>query len=100
MGCAWKNITDADIDRLMERTRSRHMARRASSVPMAHFFAAGFDGGLDCDIDSISPGAGRLGAYAVSYPYRKRVSNYAQVWVGNTLGWNVLLGSATAGFDV
>ena len=39
-GCSWNDIADRDLDRLVERTRLRPMARGAISLPAAYVFTA------------------------------------------------------------
>ncbi|KAF2462854.1 uncharacterized protein BDR25DRAFT_386095 [Lindgomyces ingoldianus] len=107
MGCAWNDIMDASADRQVERTRSRPMARRAISVPMACFFTAGLFVLWISTLIPLIPDHGHLVVYTLPqilmvliYPLGKRVSYYAQFWLGITLGWGVFLGAEMAGFDV
>ena len=96
-GCSWNDIVDMDIDRLVARTRSRPMARKAISPISALAFTA-----LECSIwlkvlSQVStqcvlwalPLVGFIGLY----PYTKRFTNYAQTALGITLAWGTIIGS-------
>ena len=103
-GCTWNDIADRDIDRLVERTRLRPMARGALSLRAAYIFTAS-QAAVWCTLLSYFLPRRWL-FYAAPllflvglYPYAKRVTDYAQVVLGLTLGWGVLIGSATTGLD-
>jgi len=107
VGCAWNDIVDADVDRRVKRTRSRPIARGAISIRQASTFTVFLWCTWILTVTPFIPEPQRLGIYTVplismvtAYPYAKRVTSYAQVWLGLTLGWGVLLGAAMADFDV
>ena len=103
-GCTWNDIVDRDIDRLVERTRSRPMARGALSLRAAYVFTAA-QAAIWCTLlVYFLPDRGLL--YAVPllflvwlYPFAKRFTDYAQVVLGFTLSWGVLIGAAAMNFD-
>ena len=103
-GCTWNDIVDRDIDRLVERTRLRPMARGALSLRAAYIFTAA-QAAIWCSLLShLLPRrwlfyAAPLVFLVGLYPYAKRVTDYAQVVLGLTLGWGVLIGSAATGLD-
>ena len=107
MGCAWNDIVDMDVDCLVERTKNRPMARRAIPVPLAYCFTAGLLVIWAACIKQLVPQSTSSGSYAIplvmlvmAYPYAKRVTNYAQVLLGVTVGFGVIFGAAMGNFDV
>lgn len=107
LGCAWNDIVDIDVDRRVQRTRGRPLARGAISVKQALSFTTFL---LVAWVSSLQPlllNIRRTGLYTIPliifvwlYPFAKRVSNYAQTWLGLTLGWGVLVGAAVADQDI
>jgi 4-hydroxybenzoate polyprenyltransferase len=107
VGCAWNDIVDADIDSRVQRTRHRPIARGAISRSLACLFTAFLWVVWISTITPLLPERQSQGLYAIPlvtmvtvYPYCKRFTYYAQVFLGFTLGWGVLFGAAMAGFDV
>lgn len=106
LGCSWNDIADRHLDRFVARTRSRPIARGAISVPAACVFTlAQLFVWLSVLAQQVPPR--RLVWYVVplvlmvaAYPYAKRVTDFAQVILGVTLGWGLLVGAAVAGMDV
>ncbi|KAF2706179.1 hypothetical protein K504DRAFT_483928 [Pleomassaria siparia CBS 279.74] len=96
VGCIWNDIVDADIDKHVARTRTRPLPRGAISPDVAYFFALA----LLAIWTRLSVYEVPLTAIVVAYPYIKRITNYAQVWLSLTLAWGTLFGAAIAGFDV
>ena len=83
------------------------MARRAIPVPLAYCFTAGLLVIWAACIKQLVPQSTNSGAYAIplvvlvmAYPYAKRVTNYAQVLLGVTVGFGVIFGAAMGGLDV
>ena len=104
-GCTWNDIAGRDLDRLVERTRLRPMARGAISLPAACAFTAVQVGIWLAALSWLLPGRWPLYAapllfFVGLYPFAKRVTNYAQLLLGVTLGWGVLIGAAVVGLDV
>ena len=102
-GCSWNDIIDMDIDRLVARTRSRPMARRAISPVKALAFTV-----LECSIwlGLLSRVSTRYVLWALPligsigfYPYTKRFTTYAQIALGITLAWGTIIGSVALGID-
>jgi len=107
MGCAWNDIIDRNIDRLVKRTNHRPMARGAISIPMACCFTAGLLVIWTSTLYQLVPSSIKLGSYAIPlivlvifYPFAKRCTNYAQVVLGITLGFGVLFGAAFGEIDI
>lgn len=104
-GCTWNDIADRDLDRLVERTRLRPMARGAISLLAACVFTAVQVGIWLAALSLLLPGRWPLYAAPLLflvwlYPFAKRFTNYAQVFLGITLAWGVLVGAAVVGLDV
>jgi len=106
-GCVWNDIVDMDIDRMVARTRTRPLPRGAISPFAACWVASALFAIWAATVALLLPDPVRLAAYAtpltalvIGYPYMKRVTNYAQVFLGFTLAWGVFFGAAIAGFDV
>jgi 4-hydroxybenzoate polyprenyltransferase len=107
VGCVWNDIVDMDIDKLVARTRTRPLPRGAIGPFAAYWVAFALFAIWTGTVALLLPDPVRLAAYAIpltalviGYPYMKRVTNYAQVFLGFTLAWGVLFGAAIAGFDV
>lgn len=103
-GCTWNDIADRDLDRLVERTCSRPMARDAISLRAAYMFTAAQVGIWLAVFSQLLPElwipyAAPLLFLVWLYPFAKRVTDYAQVVLGITLGWGVLVGAAVVGRD-
>lgn len=107
LGCAWNDVVDADIDGRVRRTQSRPIAKGTISITQACAFTATLWGSWTMVIIPMIDQPQRFTIYSVPlvamvtlYPFIKRVSNYAQVFLGFTLGWGVLFGAAMADFDI
>ena len=103
-GCSWNDIADRDLDRLVERTRLWPMARGAISLPAAYMFTAAQVGIWLAVLSLLLPGRSPLHAAPLLflvglYPFAKRSTHYAQLVLGITLGWGVLIGAAVVGLD-
>ena len=104
-GCTWNDIVDRDIDRLVERTRLRPMARGAISLTAAYIFAAAQSGLWLIMLAKLLPGRWKIHGLPLLclvwfYPFTKRFTNYAQLVRGITLGCGGMLGSAAVGLDI
>ena len=104
-GCTWNDIADRDLDRLVVRTRRRPMARGAISLLAAYIFTAVQVGIWLAALSQLLPGRWLLYApplmfFVWLYPFAKRFTDYAQLVLGITLGWGVLIGAAVVGLDV
>ena len=104
-GCTWNDIADRNLDRLVERTCSRPMARGAISLHAGYLFTAAQAGIWLIVLSQLLPGS--WPSYATPllflvwlYPFTKRITDYAQVMLGVTLGWGVPISAAVAGTDV
>ncbi|KAL8714650.1 MAG: hypothetical protein Q9220_001599 [cf. Caloplaca sp. 1 TL-2023] len=104
-GCTWNDIVDRDIDRLVERTRARPMARRAIGVKSAYVFTAIQSAVWLTLLWQLVPEY--YASYGLPllffvwlYPFAKRFMDYAQLVLGITLSWGVLIGSAALGLDI
>ena len=87
------------------RPRLRPMARGAISLPAAYVFTAAQVSVWLAALFLLLPGRWPLHAAPVLllvwlYPFAKRVTNYAQIVLGITLGWGVQVGAAVMGLDV
>lgn len=97
-GCTANDLWDRDIDKRVERTRSRPLASGALSVRQA----LGFLGGQLCValgvLVTLPPHAVLLGFASTPlwtlYPLAKRVTNWPQAVLGLTFNWGALMGWA------
>ena len=104
-GCSWNDIADRKLDRLVERTRLRPMARGAISLPAAYVFTAAQVGIWLAALSPLLPGPWPLYAAPLLfllwlYPFTKRFTHYPQLVLGITVGSGVLVGAAVVGLDV
>jgi len=79
-GCTWNDITDRDLDALVERTRSRPIPAGQVSVPQAAAFL-------------VATGIASLVIVAV-YPFMKRITWWPQIVLGLAFSWGALMGFA------
>jgi len=97
-GCTWNDIVDRDLDRSVERTRSRPIPSGQVSVAQAAMFLvlqslvglavlAAFNG------FTIALGIASLAIVAV-YPFMKRVTYWPQIVLGLAFSWGALMGWA------
>ena len=94
-GCTWNDITDRDIDPLVERTRNRPLAAGAVTVREALMWMgiqalAGFLLLLTFNAAAIWLGVLSLLPVAV-YPFAKRFTWWPQVFLGLAFNWGALL---------
>jgi len=103
LGCCWNDIIDADLDRQVFRCRLRPMARGAISTRNGYLFtlfltfiwlAILSQVSLACVTYSIP-----LIFMVIFYPFAKRITDYAQVVLGVTLSWGVLIGCLAMQID-
>jgi len=97
-GCTWNDITDRDLDALVERTRSRPIPAGQVGVPQAAaFLVAQALIGLAVLVQfngfAIVTGIASLGIVAV-YPFMKRITWWPQVVLGLAFSWGALMGFA------
>ena len=103
-GCTWNDILDRDLDRQVARCRLRPIARNAVSPRSGYvFFAAQIS--IWATVvwisvaDDMEAWIYALVAVALAqiYPVAKRLTDYAQVVLGVTLSWGVLVGCVMQG---
>jgi 4-hydroxybenzoate polyprenyltransferase len=97
-GCTWNDITDRDLDALVERTRSRPIPAGQVSVPQALAFLAvqaliGLAVLLQFNRFAIATGTASLVIVAV-YPFMKRITWWPQIVLGLAFSWGALMGFA------
>ncbi len=95
-GCTWNDISDRDIDPLVERTRNRPLAAGAVSVRqaliwMAVQMVAAFLLLLTFNGAAITLGILALLPVAI-YPFAKRFTWWPQAFLGLAFNWGALLG--------
>jgi 4-hydroxybenzoate polyprenyltransferase len=99
-GCTWNDIVDRDLDRSVERTRSRPIPSGQVRVRQAAAFLVGqaviglavllsFNG------FTIALGIASLAIVAV-YPFMKRITYWPQIVLGLAFSWGALMGWAAA----
>ncbi len=97
-GCTWNDITDRDLDALVERTRSRPIPAGQVGVPQAAAFLVaqaliGLAVLVQFNRFAIVTGIASLGIVAV-YPFMKRITWWPQVVLGLAFSWGALMGFA------
>ncbi len=105
-GCTWNDIVDRDLDRRVERTRSRPIPAGQVSVAQAAAFLLaqaliGLIVLLQFNAFAIATGIASLAIVAV-YPFMKRITYWPQIVLGLAFSWGALMGWAAAlgGLDV
>jgi 4-hydroxybenzoate polyprenyltransferase len=97
-GCTWNDITDRDLDALVERTRSRPIPAGQVSVPQAMAFLVvqaliGLAVLLQFNRFAVATGIASLVIVAV-YPFMKRITWWPQIVLGLAFSWGALMGFA------
>jgi 4-hydroxybenzoate polyprenyltransferase len=97
-GCTWNDITDRDLDALVERTRSRPIPAGQVSVPQAMAFLVvqaliGLTVLLQFNRFAVATGIASLVIVAV-YPFMKRITWWPQIVLGLAFSWGALMGFA------
>ena len=97
-GCTWNDITDRDLDALVERTRSRPIPAGQVSVSGALIFLVlqaliGLVVLLQFNRFAIATGIASLLIVAI-YPFMKRITWWPQIVLGLAFSWGALMGSA------
>jgi 4-hydroxybenzoate polyprenyltransferase len=97
-GCTINDMWDRDLDKLVDRTKSRPLAAGTLTQFQALQFlgiqlSLGLAILLQLNVYSIVLGASSL-ALVISYPLMKRVTFWPQAFLGLTFNWGCLLGSS------
>jgi 4-hydroxybenzoate polyprenyltransferase len=97
-GCTWNDITDRDLDALVERTRSRPIPAGQVSVPQATAFLVvqaliGLAVLLQFNRFAVVTGIASLVIVAI-YPFMKRITWWPQIVLGLAFSWGALMGFA------
>ncbi len=97
-GCTWNDITDRDLDALVERTRSRPIPAGQVSVKQAATFLAvqaliGLAVLLQFNRFAVATGIASLIIVAI-YPFMKRITWWPQIVLGLAFSWGALMGFA------
>ncbi|MFB9264214.1 4-hydroxybenzoate octaprenyltransferase [Bradyrhizobium erythrophlei] len=97
-GCTWNDITDRDLDGMVERTRSRPIPAGQVTVPQALAFLVaqalvGLMVLLQFNRFAILTGIASLLIVAI-YPFMKRITWWPQVVLGLAFSWGAPMGFA------
>ena len=97
-GCTWNDITDRDLDAMVERTRSRPIPAGQVSVTLAFAFLIaqaliGLAVLVQFNRFAIFTGIASLLIVAI-YPFMKRITWWPQVVLGLAFSWGALMGFA------
>jgi 4-hydroxybenzoate polyprenyltransferase len=97
-GCTWNDITDRDLDAMVERTRSRPIPAGQVSVPRAFAFLIvqaliGLAVLMQFNRFAVATGIASLVIVAV-YPFMKRITWWPQIVLGLAFSWGALMGFA------
>jgi len=95
-GCTWNDIVDRDLDRRVERTRSRPIPSGQVTVGAAAAFLVlqamiGLTVLLQFNRFTIYVGLASL-AVVVIYPFMKRITYWPQIVLGLAFSWGALMG--------
>ena len=99
-GCTWNDIVDRDLDRMVERTRSRPIPSGQVTVAHAALFLVvqaliGLLVLLEFNGFAIAVGMASLAVVAI-YPFMKRITYWPQIVLGLAFSWGALMGWAAA----
>ena len=97
-GCTWNDITDRDLDALVDRTRSRPIPAGQVSVPQATVWLVvqaliGLAVLLQFNRFAVMTGIASL-IIVAAYPFMKRITWWPQVVLGLAFSWGALMGFA------
>lgn len=95
-GCTWNDIVDRDLDRRVERTRSRPIPSGAVTVTAAAVFLAlqalvGLAVILQFNALTQLVAVSSFGVIAI-YPFMKRITYWPQTVLGLAFSWGALMG--------
>ena len=95
-GCVWNDIVDRDLDRQVERTRSRPVASGRIPVKAALVFAVALSLIGLIVLLKLRPLAQIVALASLlpvaAYPFMKRITWWPQAWLGLTFNWGALVG--------
>jgi 4-hydroxybenzoate polyprenyltransferase len=99
-GCTWNDIVDRDLDRMVERTRSRPIPSGQVSVAQAGLFLVaqaliGLLVLIQFNRFAVAVGLASLAVVAI-YPFMKRITYWPQIVLGLAFSWGALIGWAAA----
>jgi 4-hydroxybenzoate polyprenyltransferase len=99
-GCTWNDIVDRDLDRRVERTRSRPIPSGQVSVAQAGLFLVaqaliGLLVLIQFNRFAVAVGLASLAVVAI-YPFMKRITYWPQIVLGLAFSWGALMGWAAA----
>ena len=99
-GCTYNDIVDEDIDRKVERTRSRplpsgQVGRRQAWAFLVVQSLIGLAVLLQFNRFAVVLGIASLAVVAI-YPFMKRITNWPQLVLGLAFSWGALMGWAAA----
>lgn len=102
-GCSWNDIVDAELDKQVERTKTRPIPRGAIALHDAYVFTL-LETALWLALLRLISMKTVLWSLplipaVIAYPYLKRFTNFPSVLLGPIICWGALVGSASAGVD-
>ena len=94
-GCIVNDIVDIDIDRKVQRTRSRPLASKTVSIKLAIVYVfflcmASFMILIQFNKLTIFLGLASM-IFAFSYPFMKRITYWPQLFLGLTFNWGIIM---------
>ncbi|KAH8889068.1 prenyltransferase, UbiA family protein [Thozetella sp. PMI_491] len=100
---AWNDLIDADVDRLVPRTRTRPIARGAITKRDAFLFTLSQAAGCLAVLYFFPPGSAWYTLPNIVgttyYPFAKRHTNFAQIVLGLCVSWGIVMGSVATGYE-
>jgi 4-hydroxybenzoate polyprenyltransferase len=99
-GCTYNDIVDRDLDREVDRTRSRPIPSGQVSVAQAAVFLiaqalVGLAVLMQFNAFAVATGIASLAIVAI-YPFMKRITYWPQIVLGLAFSWGALMGWAAA----
>ncbi len=95
-GCVYNDIVDRDLDRQVERTRLRPLARGSLSLASAWALLVGLCGIGLVVLLQLHPLAQLIALASLApvavYPFMKRITWWPQAWLGLVFSWAALVG--------
>ena len=94
-GCIINDVVDKDIDKKVQRTKNRPLARNLISIKLALLYAAILCAVAFLILIQFNPLTIILGLasmfLAFSYPFMKRITYWPQLFLGLTYNWGIVM---------
>lgn len=102
-GCIYNDIVDRDLDKKVERTKNRPLARGDLTVPQAIIFIIILAMIGAAVLYQFPPKAILMGVssllFVLAYPWMKRITYWPQIFLGITFNWGIWVAWGTKEAD-